>query len=102
MAVLDYILTAAKPVLIVTSSELIKSVLSTLISFAISPTVPHWEGDASSYPVGALPSTDGEPTVIVRYTSSRILDAAQGCRCGDKIPYRNDGVATSGAAACGN
>jgi hypothetical protein len=53
-------------------------------------------------PIGELPSTDISPTVIVRRTSSRRLEAAEGCRYGDKIPYRSvGGVAMLGVAACG-
>lgn len=60
-----------------------------MISFAISPTLPDAEGDASIHPMEALPSTGGEPTVMVRWTSSRMLEAVEKCRCGDKIPYRS-------------
>lgn len=65
-----------------------------MISFAISPTRPDAEGDVSIHPIEALPSTGGEPTVIVPWTSSRMIGALEQCYCGDKIPYRSgNGVA---------
>lgn len=85
------------------SSELINSVLSSKISLVISPTFLIRKEMVTSRPVGELPSTDIKPTVIVRRTSSRILEAAEGCRCGDKIPYRSVGVvAMLGIAVCGS
>jgi hypothetical protein len=98
-----HICPVAKPMPGQPSSELINSVLSSKISLVISPTCLIRKEMGSVRPVGELPSTDSEPTVIVRRTSSRRLEAAEGCRCGDKIPYRSVGVvAMLGVAVCGS